>query len=120
MSAMPADLRDLFQAFVATSKAEADAIKIETGVLKDDEPNDSQRTGRPKGSKNVKPALTQAQHDAKRARSIEAKQRRANIMIMDFETDPFDNVRRTLVKPFLSHSGELPVYFIYAGLEKAI
>ena len=29
-------------------------------------------------------------------------------------------LRRTLVKPFLSHSGELPVYFVEGGLEKAI
>jgi flagellar biosynthesis protein FlhA len=29
-------------------------------------------------------------------------------------------LRRTLVKPFLSHSGELPVFFVEPGLEKAI
>jgi hypothetical protein len=46
--------------------------------------------------------MTQAERDAKRARSIETKQRHNNICILDLETDPFDSERQTIVKPFLA------------------
>jgi Vibrio phage DNA polymerase len=56
--------------------------------------------GRPKGDK---PPLTQAERNAKRTRSIEAKQRRNNIMVIDTETDPFDNTKpNKKIWPFLA------------------
>jgi hypothetical protein len=46
--------------------------------------------------------MTREEHNAKRQCSIEAKQRRANIAVLDFETDPFNATRRTVIKPFLA------------------
>jgi hypothetical protein len=113
MSAPSSNLRDLFNAFMQSTvsvmvdmPAPGQPVWTECVPDKDD---DRQRMGRPKGAKAKKPALTQAERDDKRVRRIEAKQRRDNIMILDFETEPFDHKLKTLVKPFLCvvHSPKL-------------
>jgi DNA polymerase elongation subunit (family B) len=109
----PPGLRDLFTAFMqSTVSAVVDLpppgqpVWMECVPDKDD---DRQRMGRPRGSKGKKPALTQAERNAKRADRIASKQRRDNILILDFETEPFDHILKTLVKPFLCvvHSPKL-------------
>jgi DNA polymerase type B, organellar and viral len=93
------DLSD-FAAFIASSKAEADATgPIEGGWQVCEPETDSQRTGRPR--LGAKP-LTQAEKNAKRASRIEAKQRSNNVAILDMETDDFDNTSRKIVRPFLA------------------
>jgi hypothetical protein len=47
--------------------------------------------------------MTQTERDAKRASAIEAKQRRTNIMVLDTETDNFDNSKpNKKIAPFLA------------------
>ena len=55
---------------------------------------------RVQGQHSLKKAMTQAEKDAKRMRSIEAAQRKQNVLVLDFETDPFDHRLQTIVKPF--------------------
>lgn len=90
-------------ALVARRRAALSNLEIPTtvdGWQVDNEPTECERKrGRPPKGKIP---MTQAQRDTKRTRAIEAKQRKNNICIIDMETDPFDNVRQELIKPFLA------------------
>jgi hypothetical protein len=90
---MSGDLADAFAAFKTLEVGPlADGWQADEFTKRDRMP------GRPKGDK---PPLTQAEKNAKRASAIEARQRRANMAILDMETDPFDNIKRDRINPFL-------------------
>jgi DNA polymerase elongation subunit (family B) len=109
-SALPPDLAAAFAAFQAEASPtpQAGGPRVVYSVDDDRLPmTQAERNAKRRGRKIGRPCIgerpmTQAEKYAKRASSIEAKQRRTNIMVLDSETDPFDNKQpEKHVKPFL-------------------